>query len=308
MNGKTEKLDTDQSSQLVDKLYMENTLLRVSGALFCHDAKRASTRTQDIEINKGALEKKVVIRPDPRLGQPGPLAHKIFIALIKKHSNYGRPIQSDVSFTKRELMRLIGRSTWGGHASEQIARALNEIQYAFVRTNFKTTNGHYAEHSFNIFPEVYLERAETESDPIEKCTVTLARPIITSLQDQHFTCLNHTLMLELGTIGQAIYMRLFFHFANLYQDHPRKRPTFSKRYEDICVEWLGGLALHRHPSTVERDQLGPHLRQLKAINFLASYTIAKAVRGDGLVMTFRPGSAFIVDYERYYLGRHQGEM
>jgi hypothetical protein len=32
--------------------------------------------------------------------------HKIFVALIKKHSNYGRPIQSDISFSKRELMRL----------------------------------------------------------------------------------------------------------------------------------------------------------------------------------------------------------
>src|SRR5208282_4522462 len=29
-----------------DKLYMENTLLRVAGALFCHDAKRAPTHTK----------------------------------------------------------------------------------------------------------------------------------------------------------------------------------------------------------------------------------------------------------------------
>src|ERR1700681_2586351 len=199
-----------------DKLYMENTLLRVAGALFCHDAKRAPTRTQEIELNRGVTDKEVIIRPDPRLGQPGPLAHKIFVALIKKHSNYGRPIQPDVSFTKREIMRLIGRSQWGGSASEQLTRALDEIHHAFIRTNFKTATGRYAEHSFNIFPEVYLERAESEHDPVETCTVTLARPIITSLQDEHFTCLNHTLMQQLGTIGQALYMRLFFHFANLY--------------------------------------------------------------------------------------------
>src|SRR5947207_13523631 len=152
-----------------DKLYMENTLLRVSGALFCHDAKRAPTRTQEIELNRGVTDKNVIIRPDPRLGQPGPLAHKIFVALIKKHSNYGRPIQSDVSFTKRELMRLIGRSKWGGSASEQLTHALDEIHHEFVRTNFKADNGRYAEHSFNIFPEVYLERAAAETDPIETC-------------------------------------------------------------------------------------------------------------------------------------------
>src|SRR5438445_7723921 len=141
-----------ESPQVSDKLYMENTLLRVAGALFCHDAKRAPMRTNEIELNRGVSEKNIVIRPDPRLGQPGPLAHKVFVALIKKHSNYGRPIQSDISFTKRELMRLTGRKTWGGRDSEQLTRALDEIHHAFVRTNFKTANGRYAEHSFNIFP------------------------------------------------------------------------------------------------------------------------------------------------------------
>src|ERR1700688_5103147 len=129
-----------------DKLYMENTLLRVAGALFCHDAKRAPTHTEEIELNRGVKEKNIVVRPDPRLGQPGPLAHKIFVAILKKHSNYGRPIRSEVSFTKRELMRLIGRSEWGGRDSEQLSRALDEIHHAFVRTNFKTKGGHYAEH------------------------------------------------------------------------------------------------------------------------------------------------------------------
>jgi hypothetical protein len=65
---------------------MENTLLRVAGALFCHDAKRALTHTKQIELNRGVAENNIVIRPDPKLGQPGPLAPKIFVALIKKHS------------------------------------------------------------------------------------------------------------------------------------------------------------------------------------------------------------------------------
>ena len=215
MEGTARAAKTDQAAPSTEKIYMENTLLRVAGALFCHDAKRAPTHTKQIELNKGVTDKKIIIRPDPELGQPGPLAHKIFVALIKKHSGYGRPVRSEVSFSKRELMRLIGRAEWGGSASEQLTRALSEIHHTFVTTNFKAKNNCFAEHSFNIFPEVYLERAENENDPIEMCTVTLARPIIASLQDGHFTCLNHALMQELGTIGQAFYMRLFFHFANL---------------------------------------------------------------------------------------------
>src|SRR3984957_733610 len=79
-----------------EKLYIENTLLRICGALFCHDPKQAAMRTSEIELNRGVTEKHIVIRPDPKLGQPGQLAHKIFIALIKKHSDYGRPIRKEI--------------------------------------------------------------------------------------------------------------------------------------------------------------------------------------------------------------------
>jgi len=307
MTATARAAETSEPVQQTEKLYMENTLLRVAGALFCHDAKRAPTHTKQIELNRGVAEKNIVIRPDPKLGQPGPLAHKIFVALIKKHSGYGRPTQADVSFTKRELMRLIGRTEWGGSASEQLERALEEIHYAFVRTRFKSAD-RFVEHSFNIFPEVYLERREHTTDPIEACTVTLARPIMTSLQDGHFTCLNHTLMQQLGTIGQALFMRLFFHFANLYDGHHRTRLTFSKRYDDICAEWLGGLDVRPYQSLIERDQLGPHLRQLVKAEFLASYTITEAKGRSGFVIMFRPGSAFFADYDRFYRRRERGSI
>ena len=194
METGTQQTGEQQQASPISKLYLENTLLRVAGALFCHDPKRASARICEIEVNANIAEKRIVIRPDPKLGQPGQLAHKIFVALLKKHSGYGRPVQSDVSFSKRELMRLIGRREWGGRDSEQLSRALNEIHYTFVRSSFRTREGKWAEHSFSIFPEIYLERAERATDPIEKCTVTLARPIIASLEDDHFTCLNHSLM------------------------------------------------------------------------------------------------------------------
>jgi len=42
-----------QPAPAVEKLYMENTLLRVSGALFCHDPKRAAQSVQRIELNRG---------------------------------------------------------------------------------------------------------------------------------------------------------------------------------------------------------------------------------------------------------------
>lgn len=295
-------------AQSVDKLFMENTLLRVSGALFCHDAKRAAKNTDIIELNRGVEEKRITISPDPKLGQPGPLAHKIFVALIKKHSDYGRPVQQDISFTRREIGRLIGRKEWGGKDSEQLSRALYEIHHTFIAAFFRNKTGRYIEHSFNIFPEILIERREFLSDPIEACTITLARPIIASLEDEHFTCLNHNLMTRLGTIGQALYMRTFFHFANLYDGRNRSKLAFQKRYDDLCGEWLGGLTVLRHRSKIIGEQLGPHLDQLIAEGILASYAVAKAKSSDSFVVTFRPGEAFFRDYDRFYRNRQQGEL
>src|SRR5713226_2160107 len=291
-----------------EKLYMENTLLRVAGALFCHDPKRASTRTGQIELDRGTIDKHIAIRPDPEFGQPGQLAHKLFVALIKKHSDDGRPIQKQVSFAKREIMRMIGRSDWGGRDSEQLSRALHQIHHTFIKKHFRNRAGRYTEHSFNIFPEILIERREFASDPIEACTITLAEPIIASLQDDHFTCLNHVLMQGLGTIGQAIYMRLFFHFANLYDGGNGARLAFPKRYDDICTEWLGGLTVLRHKSKIIDEQLGAHLDQLVRVGFLASYGIEQAKTREGFVITFRPDRTFFEDYDRFYRDRRRGRV
>jgi len=280
------------------KLYMENNLLRAAGALFCHDQKRGAARTQEIQLDREIHEKRITIRPDSKLGQPGPLAHKVFVALIKKHSDYGRPILNEISFTRREIGRLIGRKDWGGKDSEQLSRALHEIHDTFIKTHFKNGSGRYVEHSFNIFPQLWIERREFASDPIEACTVSLAEPIVQSLQDEHFVCLNHILMQQLGTIGQALYMRLFFHFANLYT-RPAQHLVFQKRYEDICAEWLGGLTVHAHRSVVEH-QLGAHLHQLVSTGFLTTYNITKSKMDGALVVSFEPGPAFYDDYDRFY--------
>jgi hypothetical protein len=307
MQQKNTMVAASNDSQSADKLYMESNLLRVAGALFCHDAKRAGNCTSQIEINPGVIGKHIVIRPDPKLGQPGPLAHKLFVALIKKHSDCGRPVQTEISFTRREIGRLIGRKEWGGRDSEQLSRALHEIHYTFVTMHFKNSEGRYVEHSFNIFPEIFLERREFASDPIEACTITLANPIIASLQEEHFTCLNHPLMMQLGTIGQALYMRTFFHFANLYTGVNGSRLAFQKRYDDVCTEWLGGLTIHQHRSFIEGRQLGVHLKQLVDAEFLSEYGIAKAKGRGGFILTFKPGRAFFEDYDRFYRRRIQGE-
>jgi hypothetical protein len=83
-----------EPAQPVEKLYLENTRLRMSGALFLPRSPNGRRHApQKIEFNMATTNKHMVIRPDLEYGQPEQLAHKVFVALIKKHSDYGRPIQ-----------------------------------------------------------------------------------------------------------------------------------------------------------------------------------------------------------------------
>ena len=303
----TQHTNYTPSVSTAEPVYLENTLLRVFGVLFCHDPKRARQRTGIIAINRGVNEKAVAVRLDPEYAQPGPFAHKVAMAIIRKQSGYGRPAQKQISFSQRELMRLTGRTSWGGRQSEELALALKQIRYTHVLAHFRMGD-RYVEHDFSIFNEVLLERRASHRDPIVACTIVLADPIIKSLNDRHFTCLNHALMQQLGTIGHALYMRLFFHFATHYDGHHRDRLVFKKRYDDICAEWLGGLTVLKHKSKIIGEQLGSHLDQLVQVGFLASYDLAPAERRDGFVLSFRPGAAFFVDYQRFYANRAQGEI
>src|SRR5450755_596325 len=159
----------NQRQQQAEPVYLESTLLRVFGVLFCHDPKRARSRTGKVEINRGVAEKGIAVRFDPECAQPGPFAHKVAMAVIRKQSSYGRPAQKQISFSQRELMRMSGRKSWGGRDSEELVLALKQIRYAHVLAYFRVAD-RYVEHDFSIFNEVMLERHASPTDPIVACT------------------------------------------------------------------------------------------------------------------------------------------
>jgi hypothetical protein len=128
--------DTTQPASVVEPVYLENTLLRVFGVLFCHDAKRARQRSGTIAINRGVKEKNVIVRIDPEYAQPGPFAHKVAMAVIRKQSSYGRPAQKQISFSQRELVRLSGRKSWvAGKASSWFLRSSKFATHMSSRTS-----------------------------------------------------------------------------------------------------------------------------------------------------------------------------
>src|ERR1700733_10661254 len=94
--------------------------------------------------------------------------------------------------------------------------------------------------------------------------------------------------------------------VNLHDGHNEKRLSFSKRYDDICTEWLGGLTIVKHKSKII-DRLGGHLDQLVDEHFLASYRVEKAKGREGFVIFFRPAALFFEDYHRFYVNQSKAD-
>src|SRR4051812_48036317 len=125
-----------------ERLFNEANLLRLEGRLFCFDPKEASRRAGTAQTfeEKVRLEETVkqplVIKPDPEFGYPSPLAYKVLQAISKKLTEEGFPVPDSVSFTQRELAKLIGRMTFGGSASSQLYRAVMQLHTARIQCSF----------------------------------------------------------------------------------------------------------------------------------------------------------------------------
>jgi hypothetical protein len=287
----TEKLTRD-TSQVVERLFMENNLLRVMGFMFCHDKRAASTNTAAFTTIEELVKRPITIEPHPTYGQPGPGHFKVFMAILKKLSDYGRPVPNKVYFSRAELARLTDRS-WGGNTGKQLINFLHGLAHTRVTTSFyDRAHDSWQVANFSLPSEFIISGQGSE---LQSCAITIPEIIQRSLEDRFFSCLNFSRIRGASTIEATLYIRLFHHFSNLHEHGSRNSVQVRKRYDAVCHEWLGGLTVLRHKSKIAREQLGPHLDNLVASKFLRSYSIEKNAKEDGFNITFLPRRAFFED-------------
>src|ERR1700686_4196032 len=125
---------THRTPQVVERLFMENNLLRIMGFLFCHDKRVASGHTTALTSIEELVKRPITIEPHPTSGQPGPGHFKVFVAILKKLSDYGRPVPNKIYFSRAELARLTDRS-WSGTTGNQLTNFL----YGFSHTRVTTS-------------------------------------------------------------------------------------------------------------------------------------------------------------------------
>ena len=148
-----------------------------------------------------------------------------------------------------------------------------------------------------------------KGETISRCSVQLHPKIVESINRRHVATFNLARLRSLDTIGLVLYKRIFFHFSNLMHESKRKGSLrFTKDYEAICKEWLGGLKPERYKSQIFSNQLGRHLDALKATGLVTRTTIETNKAGTGFNVTFYPGPGFFEDYQAYYLDKKPARL
>src|SRR6202163_3674277 len=172
--------------QRVERLFMENNLLRVMGFLFCHDKRAASAHITTLTTIEELVKHPIPIEPHPTYGQPGPGHFKVFVAILKKLSDYGRPVPNKIYFSRAELARLTDRS-WSGNTGKQLINFLYGLAHTRVSTSFyDRAHDSWQVANFSIPSEFIISGQGSE---LQSCSITIPEIIRQSLEDQFFSCL-----------------------------------------------------------------------------------------------------------------------
>lgn len=297
-----------------ERLFHEINLLHLEGYYFTFDPKAARVTLdamQEVERRFRNPEANTVepvsIAPHPTYGAPSVLAYKVFQAVLKKLSDYGYPAPESVSFGTREILRFIGRKSYGGTNAKELVKVLQQLRHTEINCwmyNRETEGA--ANFSFSLatsFLYTYQKRGQ-----ISRFTLYLHPLIIKSINNHYTFCLNFARTEKLEPISMALFKHVYYHFSNIYSKKQSNNFSFRKDYADICHTWLGGLQVLKYKSKILKEQLGRHLEALKKVHLIKSYEIAKNVEGTGFNIILRPGAGFFEDYNRFYGHRLQNEL
>jgi len=302
-----EELERHRIAKLArpERLFHEINLLHLEGHYFSFDPKAANVFPDPMKsVEKRLLNPKInaehpiEVIPHPGYGKPSVFAYKVYQAILKKLSDYGYPVPEGVSFSHRELMRLVGRTSTGGKNSKELVQILNQFRNTAINCWFYDKHTKVGGNLSLSFATRFLYTYKGRGS-VSLVTLWLDPLIIKSINNHYTFCLNFARMEDLEPISMALYKHLYFHFSNIYSTNRSEDFVFRKDYTEICRAWLGGLKSLRYRSDILKDQLGKHLGALKKTRLIKTYEIEKNAEGDGFNLIFRQGRGFFEDYEHF---------
>jgi hypothetical protein len=279
----------------LERLLEEVNLLRLEGLLFCFDPRQAKRRRGPLDLGT-ILGHPVTVEPHPHYGQPSAVAYKILQAIFFKLTDEGFPVPDTVSFSQRELARLIGRKSFGGANSLELYQALMQLRSTLIHcARYNKESDAWVAGNFQVLTTALFSGRRKRLDA---CMVKIDDGIVDSLNRGYFTSVNWAVLQTLEPIGMVLYKRLVFTFAHLLSTGTSPKDLqLEKDYGALCRDWLGGLKPERYRSKILSNQLGRHLGDLRQAGVIRRCEVEKRADASGFKLVFLPGRRFFADHE-----------
>jgi hypothetical protein len=301
--GETGEIVIHPLAKAPEPFLEEINTVRLEGRYFAFDPKRANTKPARQEFKDGERKLEIVVHPE--YGHPSVLAYRILQHVFLKITKEGKPFPDVVSFSYREIGRLIGRDVFGGRDVQQIENAIKQLKNTeVIETTTSEMKNKTRKVSYSlIVTSGIITEGTTGKGRIQAVALQIHPLIMESMRRDHFIILNWPVIADLPPLSATLYKRLYLHFSNLYQNqHSATSLSFEKDYETTCAEWFGGLKPWRYKADIER-QLKPHFEALKRAGLIKSAEIIRRAKGAGFKIVFKPGKGFFRDYDHFYLGK-----
>ena len=282
----------------------EINTVRLEGRFFSFDPKRSNIGPTRQKFQSTERNLEIVVHP--AYGRPTILAYRLLQHVFLKITKEGKPFPDMVSFSYREIGRLIGRDIFGGKDLQEIERAIGQLKNTEIietTLNEKKSQTRKIRYSLIVTSGIITEGAG-EGGKVKAVALQIHPLIMESMRRDHFIILNWATIANLPPLSATLYKRLYLHFSNLYQNkHDAQTLTFEKDYATICDEWFGGLQPRAFKADITR-QLKAHFDALRQTGLIKSAEIVRRSKGEGFKLVFKPGKGFFRDYEIFYLGKH----
>lgn len=282
----------------------EINTVRLEGRYFSFDPKHSNAGPAQKKFESAKRNLEIIVHPN--YGRPSVIAYRILQHVFLKMTKEGKPFPDMVSFSYREIGRLLGRDIFGGKDVTQIERAISQLKNTeIIETTFSERKNQTRKIRYSlIVTSGIITEGSSENGRVKTVALQVHPLIMESMRRDHFIILNWATIAELPPLSAALYKRLYLHFSNLYQnEHNAQSLAFEKDYAAVCEEWFGGLQPRTFKAEIER-QLKAHFDALKQSGLIKSAEIIRRSKGEGFKLVFKPGRGFFRDYETFYLGKH----
>lgn len=309
--AETKKVKTQQTGEVVphplavkpSPFIEEINIVRLEGRFFSFDPKRSNTGLARQKFQSTERNLEIVVHP--HYGRPTILAYRLLQHVFLKITKEGKPFPDIVSFSYREIGRLIGRDIFGGKDLQDIERAIGQLKNTeIIETTVNEAKNQTRKVRYSVIvTSGIITDGAGDNGKVRAVALQIHPLIMESMRRDHFIILNWATIAELSPLSATLYKRLYLHFSNLYQNrHDAQTLAFEKDYATVCEEWLGGLKPRAFKTKIEQ-QLQAHFDALKHSGLIKTAEIIRRSKGEGFKLVFKPGKGFFQDYETFYLGK-----